>query len=869
MNKKTLIVFAFSSLLVLLFVVPLVAGSMLPNAVSAQPVLSEAANGTSLSVCLGDEPDNLYFYTNLTNTAFYDVLESIFDGPIDTRGYEYQPVILEKIPSLDDGDVVINPITVKQGDTVVDAYGNVAALTPGLSVIPAGQTDPIDYTGGDIDLDQMAVTFALLPGLMWSDGTQLTAADSVYSFELASDPDTPNRKTLEDRTDSYTALDNLTVKWTGLPGYIDATFPDNFWTPLPEHLWGTYSALELLTADVSSRTPVGWGAYIIDEWVDGDHISLSKNPNYFRKDEGLPPFDSLVFRFVDADTDALVAALISGECDVVHAAALDLETVLEEEQQGKINTVHTTGTVWEHMDFGIQHVDYDNGYDGGNNDRPDFFSDKRVRHAFAYCADRQEVVDSLMSGLSEVIDVYIPPEHPLYNANIASYSYEPSKGKALLEAVGWKDGDGDGIREAHSVPGVPDGTKFEVTYATTSNTLRQQTVQILSQSLMDCGIKANPSFDGDFWGDTFGREFDLAEFAWVSDFNPPCNLFSSEQVPGPEDGDWVPILEPSAGPLSFPFGWEGQNNPGYYNPAYDQACWIARASIPGQDAYVVNHREAQRIFAEDLPVLPLYNRVKISATRLDVAGVVLDPTETAETWNIESYGRYAVSGKVQNSSGDPLSNVMVEVSSGALIPPTSSNVYTFTTAISGTYTLTPTLTGTHEYVFYPPVRTVTLPPSETGMDFVAAHDDATIDPGSADEIAFQDPGDMTVSLQVPENSVTEETTLLYTQVHTVTEPGFAGVAFGLSAYQNGEHLENFTFETPVTVRLDYDEQILNGMDERYLLLFTWTGTDWEDAACGAYERHLDENWLSVPICHLSKFALSEFFNKVFLPYVVH
>ena len=95
-----------------------------------------------------------------------------------------------------------------------------------------------------------------------------------------------------------------------MPGYIDATFPYNYWTPLPEHLWGTYSALELLTADVSSRKPVGWGAYIIDEWVDGDYISLSKNPNYFRKDEGLPPFENLVFRFVDVDTDGHVAALI-------------------------------------------------------------------------------------------------------------------------------------------------------------------------------------------------------------------------------------------------------------------------------------------------------------------------------------------------------------------------------------------------------------------------------------------------------------------------------------------------------------------------------------------------------------------------------
>jgi len=59
--------------------------------------------------------------------------------------------------------------------------------------------------------------------------------------------------------------------------------------------------------------------------------------------------------------------------------------------------------------------------------------------------------------------------------------------------------------------------------------------------------------------------------------------------------------------------------------------------LPGTEAYTLFHREAQRIFSRDLPVLPLYFVPKLVATRPEVSGVILDLSEYSELWNVEAF----------------------------------------------------------------------------------------------------------------------------------------------------------------------------------------------------------------------------------------
>jgi peptide/nickel transport system substrate-binding protein len=298
----------------------------------------------TLVVCQGQEPDTLWIWGGSMLAASH-IQEMVYDGPIDTNSFGYQPVILEKLPSLADGDAVIESATATDGDTVVDAGGTLvvldAAADPPIMLRPAGGTkdDAFAYEGGDVELDQMTVTFALKPGLLWSDGTPLTTADSVFSFNAAADPDSKAGKYTIDRTASYEAPDDVTIVWVGVPGYLDSVYFTNFWSPLPEHQLGQYTGLELLEAEESSRTPMGWGPYIIDEWVTGDSITLHKNPTYFLADEGLPVFDTVVVRMVGENSNANIAAILSGECDVVDQTShLDDQNELMLELQAPITS---------------------------------------------------------------------------------------------------------------------------------------------------------------------------------------------------------------------------------------------------------------------------------------------------------------------------------------------------------------------------------------------------------------------------------------------------------------------------------------------------------------------------------------------------
>jgi peptide/nickel transport system substrate-binding protein len=604
----------------------------------------------TLTVCMGDEPDTLYPYGGAM-LAMSNILDAIYDGPIDSRSYAYQPIILEKLPSLADGDAILETVTVRSGDLIVDNSGEPVVLYSGVWVRPSGCRTPdcaIEYSGGSLQMDQLVVRFRLLPGLTWSDGEPLTSADSVYSYQLAADPDTPSSKYVTDRTTSYEALDELTTTWTGLPGYMDSTYFLNFWTPYPEHLWGRYSAADLITEVDDRELWLGWGAYVIDEWDFGYQITLSRNPYYFRTDEGLPHFTTLIYRFVGQDTSTNIASILASECDIVNQTAnLSDQSgmLLDLEAAGQINAEFVTATTWEHADFNIQPVaSYRNsgsfaGWDTDRNGRGPF-GDVRLRQAVSMCMDRQAVVDTVFFGQSIVIDAYIPPEHPLYNPHNSSWQYDPGAAGILLDEIGWLDTDGNPStpRLARNVEGVPNGTPLSFAYETTTATQRQQATQIMAESAIACGIQMNLGYyPASEWfadgpdGRLFGRAYDLGQFAWLTGVLPACNLYTTSNIPGDPNA-----LDAQGNPI-YPNGWGGQNETGYSNPAYDAACNYALGLLPGEDGYIETHMEAQRIFSEELPVVPLYLRNKVAVSRPDMCGFIFDSTQNSEFWNIEAF----------------------------------------------------------------------------------------------------------------------------------------------------------------------------------------------------------------------------------------
>lgn len=577
---------------------------------------AEPAGPKDLIVCMAQEPDTMYPLggSMLAGSA---VQHAIFENDYTTLSYDYQAQGLEKLPSLADGDAVVESIEINAGDTVVDAIGDVVVVEDGVSLITSdGET--VEFAGEPVMMDRIVADFTMKPRV-WSDGTPVTANDSVYSFNLAADPDTPASKFTVERTVSYEATGDLSTRWTGVPGYKDSTFFINFWPPYPEHVWGAFSAAELLEAEESSRLPVGDGPFAIQEWVAGDSIRLTPNEYYYQ--EGLPYLDSVTYKFIP-DTNQLIAQLLSGACDIGTQDGMDAGQapfLIEAENNGLLTPYFQTGTVYEHIDFGVNsYGDYGDGVG-----RPDWFEDVRVRQAMTMCTDRQSMVDNILFGRSEVIHTYIPSVHPLYPEGLTEWPYDVEQANALLDEAGFVDGDGDGIREDPAT-----GTPFAVTLGTTTgNEMRQQLTQIFKENLLECGVDVElyylPSSE---WfadgpdGVLFGRRFDLGEFAWLTGVEPSCTLYQTSSITGPEEEGFG--------------GWGNSNDTGWSNADFDAACNRALGALPGTEDYIQGHIDAQVVFSEQVPVIPLFLRLKVAAARPNVLNFGVDPTQNSEMYNI-------------------------------------------------------------------------------------------------------------------------------------------------------------------------------------------------------------------------------------------
>ncbi|MFC1923080.1 ABC transporter substrate-binding protein [Chloroflexota bacterium] len=613
----------------------------------------------TLTICLGAEPDTLFIYGG-ASLAQNHILEAIYDGPLDRIGYQYQPVILEKLPNLADGDANLAPISVQAGDWVVNNAGQLVQLNQGEIVRPAGcsQSDcAIAWDGGPLEMDQLSATFTLKEGIRWSDSTPLTAADSVFSYQIAKLCQADfgpcgglglvSRQGWETlpRTADYTAINERNVRWSGVPGFMDPDYQSNFFIPLPEHQLTDYPVEDLFTAQETARQPLGWGPYVISSWVPGEFINMRKNPSYFRVGEAEPRFDQLIFRFIGQDPERNLDALTTGGCDLLDQGASfafmseDLEELNQLEDSGQLQAQFSSGPVWEHADFGIQPLSYEDGYQPGV-DRPDFFRDVRVRQAFAMCMDRQKIVEEVLAGRSRVPDSYLPDEHPLFNPDLPSYGFDPTAGGQLLEQIGWVDDDSDPKtpRIARGIQGVIDGMPLKVAFTTSTAMQRQAASQILAASLAECGVElelnyglADEVFAPGPEGPVFGRRFDLAQFAWSTSTQPPCELWTRHQIPGD------PILVDEDGLPLYPYGWGGVNETGFADLDYDHACLQALETLPGQTGYLENHQVVQQIFADQLPVIPLYQHLKLAVTRPDMCGFILDASASSEMWNIENF----------------------------------------------------------------------------------------------------------------------------------------------------------------------------------------------------------------------------------------
>src|SRR6266849_1658268 len=171
------------------------------------------------------------------------------------------------------------------------------------ATIAAGIASEVPTTAnGDISADGKTYTFKLLPGLKWSDGQALNADDIVYTINLFKDPKYGTKDSFPgSEIDSVTATDPLTVVVklnTVDAAFLALGFVDTLsFSPLPKHVYATqYATADALVKSNESFLPtVTNGPFTVTDRVQGDHITVKRNTNYYLGPKK-PYLDSIVFK---------------------------------------------------------------------------------------------------------------------------------------------------------------------------------------------------------------------------------------------------------------------------------------------------------------------------------------------------------------------------------------------------------------------------------------------------------------------------------------------------------------------------------------------------------------------------------------------
>jgi len=522
------------------------------------------------------EPRTLHPLLDDDPTAIH-ILDAIYERYITSIDFAYQ--------ANPNGGLMADLPTLENGGATLDDGG-----TP---------NDPVD--------DQLTVVFKMQSGPTWCDGEPVTAKDSVYAFNLAADPDSgvASRAAI-DKVASYTALDDTTIEAKLKPGQLDPNYMTYFWTPLPEHVWGRYTALELQTAAEAARRPCGYGPYTIAGaedrgagWIAGDSVTLVANPHYFR---GAPRTPRLVFKFVPGGYRLLTAAR-SGELDIAvadDAQSMQLPDLAQDEARGLFKLVAVRSPVWEQLIFNLYAP---TNFDSNGRAQPHpILGDARVRQAIAYAVNRPALVDRVYAGRSSVMNEPLLYEnHPLYTPDdqITAYPFDPGRAAALLDAAGWRDTDNDGVRECRGcTSGAEEDDRLALTYHTTSSDLRDRAVVQIAGDLRAVGFEimlerlpTNVLF-GDVTGLIVG-DFEIVQMAGVTDADP-----GGERQYG---CDWIALPDN---------GWYGENYSGWCNDTASQALFEAGHTLL-LDARRAAYAAFTREYTRDLPGLPLFPRLDV------------------------------------------------------------------------------------------------------------------------------------------------------------------------------------------------------------------------------------------------------------------
>ncbi len=389
---------------------------------------------------------------------------------------------------------------------------------------------------GAVTADGKTVTVKLRSDVTWSDGEPVTADDFVFTFDMImSDKNLVlSRYPYEDFVESVSATD---------PQTLVINFKDSFapWLTtvfsyvLPKHvLQPVFDTDGTLDNAAWNKAPtVGVGPYVFKEWQSGSHIIFTANPNWIKQAK----VGQIFIRIVPDDA-AQEAAILAGDTDI--GVFLSSDQIPRLEADGTVDVVANPS-----------------GYDEGwfLNVNPatahPAMLDLNVRKALALATDRFTLVNDLLDPTVNPVNVtFWDATAPFGDESLEPYPYDPAEAEKLLDAAGWIDSNGDGIRDK-------DGEELILRYATNQRELRMNYQAVVQQQLKSVGIgvELNNHSSDIFWnsytdgGPQAKGEYDIAQYSSVGSFPDPeasqnwlCSEISSAE--NPDGSNWQGYCNP-------------------------------------------------------------------------------------------------------------------------------------------------------------------------------------------------------------------------------------------------------------------------------------------------------------------------------------
>ena len=534
---------------------------------------------------------------------------------------------------------VVNPhLSIGNKDLTASriVYEPLASFDKDGQLIPFLAAEIPSRENGGLSPDGRSVTWSLKKNIKWADGEAFTADDVLFTFQYASNPEVRATSRGNYRSvERVEVLDDHRVKvhFKDVNPAWAVPFVGGTGMIIPRHLFAAYNGSNAQEAP-ANLLAVGTGPYRVasfseeDILIIGDDVVSTVKIVYqinpvFREPEK-PFFETVELRGGGDAKKAAVALFKDGSVDYAYNLQVDVATLKQLEVLGKGRLIAPATNRVERImiNFSDPRREMDDGELSSIEHPHPFLNDKEVRRALASSVDRAAIAELYGRAGRPASNILISPSR--FSSPHMSWHYDLEGAQAILEAAGWIDRDGNGVREK-------DGIELRLVFQTSINSIRQETQEIVKQALESIGIAVelkiidSSIFFGPVADNTNTRRHfyaDLEEFS-----------FSNKS---PDPGTYMRSWTCSEA-AQLANNWSGSNWSRYCNRTYDELYERSRTELdPDQRRDLII--QMNDLLIQDVAVIPLVERSITLGIGHTLQGV--DPTPwDSDVWNIKDWRR--------------------------------------------------------------------------------------------------------------------------------------------------------------------------------------------------------------------------------------